>query len=53
LLPDYFANLCCLRVSFTQLEKDQYYGLVHILRPLPTQEQPFWMLEENWPITND
>jgi hypothetical protein len=40
-------------VSWTQLEKDQYYALVHVLRQLLQEGQPFWMLEEYWPITDD
>jgi hypothetical protein len=40
-------------ISWTQLEEEQYYGLIHVLRQLLKQGEPFWMLEEHWPVTDD
>jgi hypothetical protein len=37
---------------WTQLNKNDYYRIVNELRSLSV-DQPFWMLEEHWPITNN
>jgi len=40
-------------ISYTELGSEEYYDLVSDLRQLLEHGQPFWMLEEHWPVTDD
>src|SRR5262249_33057939 len=41
------------RLRWTALDEQAYYHLINRLRPILDQDEPFWLLERHWTVTDE